>query len=82
VAHAKKTTLQLKTLIYSDKDRVIQTMTKKNEKDHGFAFLIISANAHLAHLQSRESRHINTSLEKEPIFGNGYTFANFTHKKI
>jgi len=50
-------------------------MTKdKKEKSHRFAFLKISANTHLAHLQSHTSQLASQSFAKESNFGNAQTF--------
>jgi len=69
VPHAKKTTVHIETLTYKDRHRANQTMTvDEKEKSPRFAFLIISACAHLAHLQSRTSQRTTKALQKSQIF--------------
>jgi len=47
-ASCKKTTVQVETMTYNNRHRVNKTMDKKEKSPH-FAFLILSASAHLAH---------------------------------
>jgi len=68
VPHAKKTTVQIETLTYIDRHRAKQTMAvDKKEKVDRFAFLIISASTHLAHLQGHTSKRTAQVLQKSQI---------------
>jgi hypothetical protein len=51
----------------NDRNRANQTMTMDKKKGHRLTFLIISANAHLAHLQSRTSQPTSRALQKSQI---------------
>lgn len=61
--------MQIETMTYNDRHRINQTMTvDEKEKSLRFAFLIISANPHLAHLQSHTYQPHNQNFAKEPNF--------------
>lgn len=50
-----------------DSPKTMRTDQKEKLKDARFAFLIISATAHLAHLQSRTSQPTTQALQKSQI---------------
>jgi len=55
-------------MTYNDRHRANKTMTvDEKEKSPRFAFLIISANTHLAHLQNRTSQRTAQILQKSQI---------------
>jgi len=60
--------MQIETLTYKDRHIANQTMmVEEKDKSSRFAFLIISANPHMAHLQSRTIQPKTQALQKSQI---------------
>ena len=66
--YAKKELVQIETMTYKDRYKMNWSLTvDKKEKNPLFAFLIISANTHLAHLQVTQA-NTQSKPSKEPNF--------------